>query len=118
MTDLSRIITRISNTTYVVLLKVDGKLTLLTSPGESQPWHTKNKKLADFHAKENNGMAATWSEAWRLLLKENPKFEQELMERIRMNADKTVKGINFNSVQTQTQPPSNGTILGPNGNAL
>ena len=68
---------------YVVLLKNDqGKLDLLADPGLGKPWSSKNKRLADFHAKQNNGEARTCAEAWDILLKANPLFEKDLFDRI------------------------------------
>ena len=77
------ILQRLSKSLFVVILKDDsGNLTLLASPGENKPWYTKNKRIADFHAKANSGMACTWGEAWSLLLKAYPGFEDELIQRI------------------------------------
>lgn len=68
---------------YVILMKDDeGRLTLLADPGQGKPWYSKNKKLADYHAKECNGEARTWQEAFDLLCKAHPEFEKELYQRI------------------------------------
>ena len=40
---------------YVVLSK-DGS-TVLKDPGMDRPWSSKNKKIAEHHAKQNNGYA-------------------------------------------------------------
>lgn len=76
-------IAMLSKSIYVVLMKDSkGKLTLLADPGMNKPWSSKNKRLADFHAHECDGEARTWGEAFALLLKENPGFEKELIERV------------------------------------
>lgn len=68
---------------YVILMKDDaGRLTLLADPGENKPWYSKNKKLADYHAKECDGEARTWQEAFDLLRKAHPEFEKELCRRV------------------------------------
>lgn len=73
----------LSDSVYVVLMKDDrGRLTLLADPGMRRPWSSKNKRLADFHAKECDGEARTWGEAFSLLLKAYPGFEKELYERV------------------------------------
>lgn len=114
----SRIAARIATTHYVILLKdASGRLTLLADPGESKPWSSSNKKLADFHAQQCDGEARTWLDAWQLLLKENPNFERELHERIQRNADSTFRGIDFNSVRTHGSD-GKGTILGADGQPL
>lgn len=77
----------LANSIYVVLIKDrEGHLTLVAEPGLQRPWSSKNKKFADFIAHEADGMAATWREAFTLLLKENPMFEKQLHERIARNA--------------------------------
>lgn len=81
---------RIAKTTYVVLLKDgNGKLNLVVDIGMGRPWSSQNKKRADEVAAECDGMAATYEEAFRLLMKDNPKYEADL-ERLIMNriADK------------------------------
>lgn len=78
---------RLAKTTYVVLVKDDqGRLTLIADPGMNQPWHSQNKRFADTVASECDGMAATWEDAFKLLLKDNPKFEHQLHERIAKKA--------------------------------
>lgn len=59
-----------------------GKMTLLADPGMNKPWSSHNKRLADFHASQCDGEARTWAEAFSLLLKDNPGFEKELIERV------------------------------------
>lgn len=88
---LDSIIHRLAKTVYVVLYKTKpsprhptGQLTLLIEPGTQKVWSIHNKSVAELHAKENNGMAATWEEAWRLLEKEYgtlSRLEDELMQR-------------------------------------
>lgn len=116
-----------AKTTYVILMKDDrGNVTLLADPGMQQPWSSKNKRLADFHAKECNGEARTWQEAFDILLKANPQFEKELVERARFAAMDVTKqkldqnslkhGINTNAHADLNSP--DGTILGANGSPL
>lgn len=90
--ELSGIINRLAKITYVVLYKTKpspqhprGQLTLLIEPGLNKVWSIRNKSIAEFHAKENNGMACTWEEAWRLLVKEYgslERLEDELMQKM------------------------------------
>lgn len=78
---------RLAKTTYVVLVKDDqGKLTLIADPGLGQPWHSRNKRFADQVASECNGMAATYEDAFKLLLKDNPHFEKQLHDRLAQKA--------------------------------
>jgi hypothetical protein len=86
-THIERLTNKIAKSTYVILLKDSaGKLTLLADPGMNQPWRAngpnplRNKKTAEFHAKNCDGMACTWEEAFNLLRKEYPNFEKELHE--------------------------------------
>lgn len=91
MPDHHNIINRLAKTVYVVLYKTrpspqhpTGQLTLLVEPGENTVWSCHNKGIAEFHAKENKGMAATWAEAWSLLVKEYgnlDRLEDTLMQR-------------------------------------
>ncbi len=115
-----------ASSTFVVLMKDQkGRLTLLADPGMDRPWSSKNKKLADFHAKECNGEARTWGEAFSLLQKEYPQFEKELVERIAKKANDVTKdvldyhakkaGINTNP---HNDTPVDGTILGADGKPL
>lgn len=85
---------RISRGTYVILLKdAQGKLTLLADPGMSRPWSSKNRAIAKFHAGECDGEARTWEEAFKLLIKEYPTFEKELIERIAKKSQDVTKTI-------------------------
>lgn len=89
---------RIAKSTYVILLKdKHGSLTLLADPGLNQPWHSTNKKLADFHASQCGGEAQTIEDAFRLLHKAHPLFENELISRMRAAAEeqtvRVVRGI-------------------------
>lgn len=94
MDDPHSLIGHLSDSIFVILLKDDrGHLTLLADPGIERPWSSKNRRLAEFHASQCNGMAETWGNAFRLLLKENPNFEKELNERVQRNADTTFRGI-------------------------
>ena len=98
---LDKIIQRLSKTVYVVLYKTrpsprfpTGQLTLLLSPGENKPWSSHNKLLAEHHATENRGMAATWEDAWRLLSKEYgtlDRLEDELMQRAMAAQEESAK---------------------------
>lgn len=91
MNNLDPIINRLAKTIFVVLYKTKptprhptGQLTLLTEPGEGTVWSIHNKAVAEHHAKLNNGMAATWEDAYRLLMKEYgtpQQLEDELMQR-------------------------------------
>lgn len=73
---------RVAKSIYVVVGKnSEGRLSILQDPGMGKPWSSKNKKLADFHAKQNNGAVYTAEDAFSLLLKENPNFERDLVER-------------------------------------
>ncbi len=91
---LSNIIHRVASSTYVVLYKTKkGKLTLLIDPGLNRVCSYSNKRLAEYHAKENDGMAATWADAWALLVKEYgtlEKLEDELLQKI-VESQKTQK---------------------------
>lgn len=81
---------RIAKTTYVVLMKdSNGKLNLVVDIGMGRPWSSKNKKMADQVASECDGMAATFEEAFKLLIKDNPAYEKDL-EKLVLNrlADK------------------------------
>lgn len=90
--ELSGIVHRLAKTTWVVLYKTPpspryptGQLTLLLEPGIGKVWSIHNRAIAELHAKENNGMAATWEEAFRLLTKEYgglAQLEDTLMKRI------------------------------------
>jgi hypothetical protein len=112
---------RIAKNTYVILMKDDqGKLTLLADPGMKRPWSGKSKRLADFHAKQCDGMACTFEEAWKLLIKEYPMFEAELHARLEKKLTDTTKTIlDQNSLAhgINTNAPRNedGTILGLDG---
>lgn len=118
-------IASLSSRIYVILLKdAQGRLTLLADPGMNQPWSSKNKRLADFHAHQCDGEARTWAEAFALLVKENPGFEKELVERIARRAQDFTKsqldknslkhGINTNG-HADLNGNSSGTILGADG---
>lgn len=89
----NRIAWRLAKTTIVVLLKVNGKYTLLMDPGLGTPWRgqgTFGEKRGDDLARdaEANGVPAkrmTWEEAYKLLLKDaggEKAVEKILMERI------------------------------------
>lgn len=81
-TPFDAIAARIARTTYVILLKDDrGRTTLLADPGMGQPWHSGNKRLADFHARECGGEAHTWESAFAILRKEAPDLEKVLYDR-------------------------------------
>lgn len=78
---------RIAKTTYVILVKDDqGRTNLLVDTGLNKPWSIRNKRLADFHAKECDGEARTYEEALSILMKENPMFEKVLYERLEKKA--------------------------------
>ncbi len=80
---------RLATTTYVILLRDnEGKLTLLADPGMGRPWSGRNKRLADFHARQCNGEARTWAEAFALLKKEAPNLEDVLYDRVKTAAMK------------------------------
>ncbi len=107
---------RLSNRIYVIVVKDPaGKLTLLADPGMDKPWCAnstsvmRNKKLADFHAAQCDGMACTWSEAFSLLMKENPLFEKQLYERLRTSA---------RIPDPLPQDKQTGQILDKNGNPI
>lgn len=112
---------KFTRNTYVILMKDGrGKLTLLADPGMNRPWSSKNKRLADFHASQCDGEARTFDEAWRLLIKEHPAFEKELVERIKKKStDLTKKILDQHSLQhginTNAQRNSDGTILDGSG---
>lgn len=81
------IFNRVARTTYVVIGRnSEGRLSLLQDPGMGKPWSSKNKKLADFHAKINKGEARTAEDAFTLLLKDNPNFERDLVARAEAKA--------------------------------
>ena len=103
----------LSNTVYVIIMKdSNGRLTLLADPGLNQPWSSKNKRLADFHARECDGEARTWKEAFALLLKENPGFEKELTERIAKRAqDFTKTVLDKNNKFNTKNPDQNNEIV-------
>lgn len=116
---------RIAKSTYVVLMKDEfGKLTLLADPGMNRPASYKSKQLAEFHAKECDGMAETFEDAFKLLIKETPGFEKELQARLEKKLTDTTKtfldqnslkhGINTNAHRN----PNDGTILGANGTPI
>jgi hypothetical protein len=77
---------RIAKTTFVVLIRHEGKLNLIVDPGLNQPWSTKQRKHADIVAKECDGMVATYAEAVDLLMKDNPQFEKSLYDRLAQKA--------------------------------
>jgi hypothetical protein len=117
----SRLVAKHGHSIYVILMKDDrGNLTLLADPGMNLPWHSKNERLAKFHADQCSGMAATWHDAWKLLLKENPNFEKELVERAaKVHTDLTKQKLDQNSlahgINTNATPSSDGTILDSSG---
>lgn len=83
MSKIDEITYRLAKTIYVVLYKQpDGKLNLVPDPGMGKPWSSKNKRFADQVAKEHNGEARTWQEAFDLLRKDDPHFEQRLVDAI------------------------------------
>ena len=85
---------RLAHGTYVILLKDErGNLTLLADPGMSRPWSSKNYNIAKFHAAECDGEARTFEDAFKLLLKDNPGFEKELVERIAKRSQDVTKTI-------------------------
>jgi hypothetical protein len=98
-----------AQTTYVVLLKHQGKLTLLVDPGLNRPWSSPNKKFADFQATACDGMAETVENAWALLLKENPLFEKQLVE-----------GLSNQQINRNVLTPENDSrnIFGPDGQPI
>jgi len=59
-----------ASTIYVVLSK-DGS-TVLKDPGMKRPWSSKNKKLAEHHAKLNGGVAIDLMTACQALIR-HPK---------------------------------------------
>lgn len=79
-----RIVDRLAKTTYVVLIKVDGKTSLILDPGLGKPWRGQGvfgKKRGDDIARdaEAHGYKAecrTWEEAFSLLVKEAGGPEQ------------------------------------------
>lgn len=91
ITDLSStpdmIAWRIAKTTYVILVKHEGKLNLIVDPGLNRPWSTKNKKYADIVAQEAGGEARTYEDALALLIKDNPGFTKVLHDRIAEKAN-------------------------------
>lgn len=102
----SNVLARLSKSIFVILMKdSNGRLTLLADPGMNRPWSSKNKRLADFHAKACDGEARTWSEAFSLLLKENPGFEKELIERV-ANAKTDITHNIVNGNRPTQNPPS------------
>lgn len=114
---------RIAKSTYVVLMKDDeGKLTLLADPGMQRPWSSRSKQVADFHAKECDGMAETFENAFKLLMKESPGFEKELQARAEKKfTDITKTFLDQNSlkhgINTNAKRPDSpdGTILDSSG---
>jgi hypothetical protein len=89
----NRIAWRLAKTTVVVVLKVNGKYTLLMDPGLGTPWRGQGifgEKRGDDLARdaEANGVPAkrmTWEEAYALLLKDaggEKAVEKVLMERV------------------------------------
>lgn len=116
-------LTRFTRGTYVILLKdPQGKLTLLADPGMNRPWSSKNYAVAKFHASECDGEARNFEEAFKLLLKEHPGFEKELLERIaRTSQDLTKTILDQNSLKhgiNTNAHSSPGTILDGSGNAV
>ena len=55
---------------YVVMDK--DKSTVLMDPGLDRPWASPSRKLAELHAKENNGIVASLDEAVAAII-EHPK---------------------------------------------
>lgn len=91
---IDHIFDRVTKTTYVILIRRPGKkLNLVVDPGLARPWSSKNKRLADFHARQNRGEARTVEDAFALLKQDNPKFEEELYGRIQAKADQFTKDI-------------------------
>lgn len=93
MNPLEHITSRLAKKIYVILMKDDdGKLTLLVDTGLNRPWCAnsenvlRNKKLAEFHAHECGGMAATYEDAFSLLKKANPNFEKKLVDNLKRKA--------------------------------
>lgn len=99
--NLPSIVSRLAKTTYVVLFRTkpspkhpSGQLTLLTEPGEGTVWSTHVLGIAKIHADLNKGMAATWGEAWSLLVKEYgtlSHLEDALVERIHAAQEESAK---------------------------
>ena len=83
MSKIDEITYRLAKTIYVVLYRQpDGRLNLVPDPGMDRPWSNKNKRLADQVAKEHNGEARTWQEAFDLLRKDDPEIEKRLVDAI------------------------------------
>lgn len=122
-------IERLATSLFVVLVKVPvddpkfgrvERLSLVASPGEDKPWYHRNRRVADLVAKEHDGMACTWKEAFAMLLKENPGFHDELIERVsRAKYDSLKHALDQNSlkhgINTNPHRASDGTILGSDG---
>ena len=110
---VDQVINRIASTTYVILVKdPQGNPTLIMDPGLGQPWHSKNKRLADFHASKCNGEARTFREAWDILMKACPGFELNLIDRVNRAArHQTLSKL----AQPKNLPPG---ILDQHGNPL
>jgi hypothetical protein len=77
---------RIAKTTFVIIVKDEGRLNLIVDPGLNRPWSTKSRKFADTVAKECDGMVATYAEAVDLLMKDNPDYEKMLHDRLAQKA--------------------------------
>lgn len=91
---LNKISDRLALTTWVVLIRIDGKLTYVIDPGRAgRPWsgegehgHKRaNAIAAEAKADGYEAEARTWGEAWGLLLKEyggKQKLEEAMFKRM------------------------------------
>lgn len=90
---LDKISDRLAKTTWVVLIKIGGKLTLITDPGLGTPWrgigeYGRRRAIAIADEAKEKGYEAEaklWGEAWGLLLKEfggREKLEESLFHRL------------------------------------
>lgn len=101
----SNIFDRITKSTYVVLGKApDGKYSLLQDPGLGRPWSSKNYKLAQFHASQNNGQAMTADEAFKHLIKDRPDFEDELFKRVEAKTKQFAADVHAQRAINQRKP--------------
>lgn len=111
-----RIALRIAKTSFVVVVKDGDTLNLIVDMGLNRPWSSKNKKHADIVAKECDGMACTFEEAFKLLLKQegsSEQLERALVERMR-NLPKQGKNKFFKSNSSEIVDSHGKPIAGAN----
>lgn len=113
---LDRVSWRVAKLNYVVVVKDKGFLNLIVDPGLGKPWSTKQKRHAEKVASECDGMACTFEEALKLLIKENvgseKLFEKHLLDRVKQQAK--IKEAQLFKTQSGVIVDKHGNPINPN----